>query len=150
VLRLDTAERDAWGEDALLAETGANLLMAPVDRSAGFRTEARRFRRHSIQCRARIRIGTRHYAGYIHNISAAGAKLRTIAPIRRPGIVLLSLPDLPLLRCQLRWSNAYNAGVSFDVPLSRRTFLAWARTRQPFECAQPDGIGEIAELEPLG
>jgi hypothetical protein len=34
-------------------------------------------------------IGSRHYAGYLHNISRGGAKLRTITPIRKVGAVLL-------------------------------------------------------------
>ena len=40
----------------------------------------REFPRLQIDCRARIRIGNRQYAGYLH-ISQGGAKLRTITPI---------------------------------------------------------------------
>jgi hypothetical protein len=74
--------------------------------------ERRQLPRHEIQRRARIHIGTRHYAGYLQNISEAGAKLRTITPIRKLGTVLLRLPDLPPLRCELRWTDAFNAWVS--------------------------------------
>ena len=89
----------------------------------------RRFQRHEIQCRARICIGTRHYAGYLHNISRGGAKLRTITPIRRLGHVLLRLPDLPPLKCRLAWADSYNAGVSFEVQLTRSQLSEWARSR---------------------
>ena len=32
------------------------------------RAQRRRFPRFEVQCRARIIIGTRHYAGYLHNL----------------------------------------------------------------------------------
>jgi hypothetical protein len=89
----------------------------------------RRTQRHSIQCRAKIQIGKRHYTGYIHNISRAGAKLRTISPIRKLGSVVLTLPDLPPIRCELRWTDSYNAGVQFARALRSADFAAWAEAR---------------------
>ncbi len=103
-------------------------LSDSVDRPHPVR-QRRRFPRLQIQCRARIRIGTRQYAGYIHNISQGGAKLRTVSPIGRPGKVILRLPDLPPLRCRLRWTDSYNAGVAFELKLSRDDLLRWARER---------------------
>ena len=94
--------------------------------------QRRRFARVEIQCRARIRIGTRQYAGYIHNISRGGAKLRTISPIRRAGAVILYLPDLPPLKCELRWTDFYNAGVAFKMSLSASEFRDWAQSRLTF------------------
>jgi len=91
--------------------------------------QRREFARIQILCRARIRIGNRQYAGYLHNISQGGAKLRTLTPIRRLGHVILRLPDLPALRCQLRWMDSYNAGVSFELKLSSKLLSHWARTR---------------------
>lgn len=89
----------------------------------------RRFPRHKIQCRARICIANRHYAGYLHNISRGGAKLRTMTPIRRLGDVLLRLPDLPPLKCRLAWADSYNAGVSFEIQLTEAQLCAWATSR---------------------
>lgn len=80
-------------------------------------TQRRQFRRYEVQCRARIRIGMRHYAGYLHNVSLAGAKLRTITPIRRLGVLILRLPDLPPFRRRLRWSDAYHAGGVLRRPI---------------------------------
>lgn len=85
--------------------------------------------RKEIQCRARIRIGNRCYAGYIHNISPEGAKLRTVSHIRRPGRVVLTLPDLPPLMCELRWHDAYNAGVQFEIPLPKPILRRWILER---------------------
>ena len=107
--------------------------------------QRRRYPRFEIVCRARIRIGTRQYAGYLHNIGEGGAKLRTITPIRKLGSVILRLPDLPPLRCQLRWTDSYNAGVVFELALSRTELSRWARSRAvpqsgAMECA-------ISELE---
>jgi len=100
----------------------------------------RRFPRHQIQCRARICIAKRHYAGYLQNISRGGAKLRTITPIRRLGDVLLRLPDLPPLRCRLAWADSYNAGVSFEIQLTEAQLRAWATSRS--------GLSTTAELVP--
>jgi len=95
----------------------------------------RRFPRHEIQCRARICIEPRHYAGYLHNISRGGAKLRTITPIRKLGQVLLRLPDLQPLKCHLAWADSYNAGVSFDVQLTEAQLCEWARDRSVLSTA---------------
>ena len=92
----------------------------------------RRFPRQQVECRARICIGTRHYAGYLHNISRGGAKLRTITPIRKLGTVLLRLPDLQPLKCSLAWSDSYNAGVSFELPLTEGQLRSWLRGRAGF------------------
>lgn len=106
--------------------------------------QRRQFPRLDVQCRARIVIGRRHYAGYLHNISQGGAKLRTITPIRKIGSVLLRLPDLPPLRCQLRWTDSHNAGVAFELMLSRTALSKWARERSAIE---RDTQCDIVELE---
>lgn len=106
--------------------------------------------RYNLQCRARIVIGTRHHAGYVSDISPTGAKLRTITPIARPGTVLLRLPDLPVLRCCLRWHDAYNAGVAFACPLDEGEFEAWLSTRSVSEATQAQMLGcEITRAERL-
>lgn len=85
--------------------------------------------RKAIQCRARIRIGDRYYAGYLHNISPEGAKLRTVSHIRRLGRVVLMLPDLPPLVCALRWHDNFNAGVQFEIPLPTAILARWILMR---------------------
>jgi hypothetical protein len=94
--------------------------------------QRRRFPRYAVQCRARIVIGQRHYAGYIHDISEGGAKLRTVSPIRRLGKVVLRLPDLPQLRCRLSWTDAYHAGVAFERCLTKSDLRHWVRNRAAF------------------
>ena len=103
--------------------------------------QRRQFARLEVQCPARIRIGTRQYAGYIHNISQGGAKLTTLSPIRKLGKVILRLPDLPPLRCQLRWTDPYNAGVAFELRLPLEELLRWARERSSA------GVDSILEAE---
>ena len=103
--------------------------------------QRRRFPRLEVQCPARILIGTRQYAGYIHNIGQGGAKLTTLSPIRKLGKVILRLPDLPPLRCQLRWTDPYNAGVAFELRLPREELLRWARERSSA------GVHSILEAE---
>lgn len=111
--------------------------------------QRRKFARLDIQCRARIRIGTRQYAGYIHNISQGGAKLRTITPIHKIGNVILRLPYLPPLRCRLRWTDSHNAGVSFELPLSPADLSRWAQSRSTFHRLGRPFEAELAELKEI-
>lgn len=90
----------------------------------------REFARFAAACPARIRIGTRQYFGYLDNISRGGARLRTVTAIRGAGPVLLRLPDLAPLHCEIRWAGAYDAGVSFEMPLSLPQLRRWARSRR--------------------
>ena len=101
-----------------------------------------------MQCRARILIGNRHYAGYIHNISEGGAKLRTVSSIRKLGKVVLRLPDLPPLKCQLSWSDAYHAGVAFECRLTRAQLREWVQGRVAAVeiCSGPEPECEIIEM----
>lgn len=121
------------------------MYLADLQTGTKTATRRRKFPRYEIQCRARIRIGMRQYAGYIHNIGQGGAKLRTISPIRKLGVVILRLPDLPPLRCRLRWTDSYNAGVAFEVALSREVLRDWADARS---AARGHAVApESAELE---
>ena len=112
--------------------SGSQVYVSGTIEAAQPVRERRRARRLDIQCRAKIHIGRRHYAGYVHNISRTGAKLRTISPIRRAGTVILYLPDLPPLKCELRWTDFYNAGVAFKMSLSASEFRDWAQSRLTF------------------
>lgn len=106
----------------------------------------RQFDRHELQCRAKIRIGSRHYAGYVHNISRGGAKLRTISPIRKIGHVVLTLPGLPPVRCRLKWTDSYNAGVAFGLPISESAFWSWVQTRSGCSGIALTSSSEVAEV----
>lgn len=94
--------------------------------------QRRRFPRYAVQCRARIVIGARQYAGYVHNISEGGAKLRTVSSIRKLGKVILRLPDLPPLECRLSWTDAYHAGVVFERRLTKAELRHWIESRAAF------------------
>lgn len=94
--------------------------------------QRRRFPRYVVQCRARITIGNRQYAGYIQDVSEGGARLRTVTSIRKLGKVVLRLPDLPPLICKLSWTDAYHAGVVFQQRLTKAELRNWIETRAAF------------------
>jgi hypothetical protein len=110
--------------------------------------QRRRHPRYEVQCRARIQIGKRQYAGYIHNISEGGARLRTISSIRKVGNVVLRLPDLPPLKCRLSWLDAYHVGVIFELPLTKAELRRWVQGRAAFvELNQgPEPECELVEM----
>ena len=127
--------------------------MSQAFEAAGLPRQRRRHPRYEVQCRARIRIGNRQYAGYIHNISEGGARLRTISSIRRLGNVILRLPDLPPLNCRLTWLDAYHAGVFFELPLAKAELRRWIQSRAAclelnqapeLACELVEMLGEVA------
>ena len=92
-------------------------------------TDRRMSNRRELQCRARIRIANRQYSGFLSNLSEGGAKLRTASPIRKLGRVVLQLPDLPPLLCEIRWNDHCNAVIRFGVLLPTRVLSQWTRAR---------------------
>lgn len=94
--------------------------------------QRRRHPRYAVQCRARIIIGKRQYAGYIQDVSVGGARLRTVTSIRKLGNVILRLPDLPPLTCRLCWTDAYHAGVVFERKLTKAELREWVQSRAAF------------------
>lgn len=110
-------------------------------------SERRQLPRLHLRCRARIHISTRHYTGWIDDISRVGARLQTLTPISRVGAVLLRLPDLRPLHCKLHWNDSHNAGVSFELPLSLDEFSRWVLSRAEFSSdVQRLQIAELSEL----
>lgn len=112
--------------------------------------QRRRFPRFAVQCRARIVIGNRQYAGYIQDISEGGARLRTISSIRKLGLVVLRLPDLAPLRCRLSWTDAYHAGVMFERRLTKAELKHWVQNRAAFVEINrgPERECELVEINP--
>ena len=113
--------------------------------------QRRRFPRYAVQCRARIIIGKRQYAGYIQDVSEGGARLRTVTSIRKLGKVLLRLPDLPPLSCRLSWTDAYHAGVVFDRRLTTAQLRQWVQNRAAFVELNngPEAECELIELDDI-
>ena len=108
----------------------------------------RKHPRFEVFCRARVRIGKRQYAAYLHNISEAGARLRTVCSIRKLGAVTLRLPDLEVLHCKLSWTDNYHAGVIFERPLSRTELTNWITRRASYAQLNsgPELYAELSEL----
>jgi hypothetical protein len=82
-----------------------------------------------VQARARIRIGKRAYAGYIEDISEAGARIVTLTPIRGSGAVLVQVPDLEPLAAELRWHDGCVAGIRFHLKLDNLLLNHWLSLR---------------------
>lgn len=92
--------------------------------------EKRQFSRRDMRCRARIRIGSREYAGFVENISEGGARIVTLSPMLDSGKVQLRLPDLPPQWAELRWVESNGGGISFCLKLDKNVLEQWALTRE--------------------
>lgn len=95
------------------------------------RLDKRQFARLPVQARSRIRIGKRAYAGYIEDISEAGARLVTLTPIRGSGPVVIHVPDLKPLSGELRWYDGCVAGIRFHLKLDNVLLHHWLSLRIP-------------------
>lgn len=102
------------------------MRAASLDRPGSDRRDCPR---RNFRCRARIRIGKREYAGYVEDISNAGARIRTLSPIRGTGPVCLIIPDLPPIRGHIRWTEPRGGGVCFSMSVSGPVLAEWARSR---------------------
>ena len=103
-------------------------------------SERRKTPRLNFRCRARIRVGNRHYAGYIEDISNDGARIRTLTPLRETGPVYLLIPDLPPIRGHVRWRKPDSGGVCFSMSVAGPLLAEWARSRMAsvtLQSAQP-------------
>ena len=54
---------------------------------------------------------------------------------------------LPPLHCQLRWTDSYNAGVAFELTLSRAELTQWVRSRSAAATEHPIAECDISELD---
>ena len=63
---------------------------------------------------------------------------------------MLRLPDLPPIYCRLCWTDAYHAGVTFELPLTKQELREWVESRaksnavNEAECAEVDDRCEAA------
>ena len=91
--------------------------------------DERQVPRLDVRCPARIRIARRQYAGFIDNLSEAGAHFITVSPIRESGPVILHLPDLPPIKAEICWTKPTEGGIQFCRILDLSTLTAWVASR---------------------
>lgn len=99
--------------------------------------EQRQHPRLTMRCPARVRIGCRHYAAYLENISEGGAKVRTLSPLIPAEKVILLLPDLPPIRGKLQWTKPNEGGIAFQLPRGLLSLRGWMTTRSPKQTDAP-------------
>lgn len=106
------------------------LSASEIVRDDDGQSELRAFDRLQLRCPVRIRIGNRQYAAYLENISEGGAKIWTLSPITDHGKVQLTIPDMPLLRGDLRWAGIHEAGLRFAILEYASLVQRWVHERK--------------------
>jgi hypothetical protein len=90
----------------------------------------RRLPRASVAACVRLRVGALSYPADLQNISPAGALVHMRKPLNATGAALLTLPDLPPIPSQVRWSDGTKVGLFFNVCLEMQTLAGWINQRQ--------------------
>jgi hypothetical protein len=96
-----------------------------------------RLPRIEIECRCRLRVGSRFYLASLADISQGGAKLQTHRPFQGSGEAILTLPDLGSLEGDVRWSQGNKVGLAFNERLPFELLVRWIQERRHSQC--PDG-----------
>jgi hypothetical protein len=58
------------------------------------------------------------------DLSTHGAKIETYSELRRDSVIWLTLPHLGHWAARVVWSNDFEAGLEFQIPLSEDEFEA--------------------------
>ena len=89
------------------------------------RTKRRSTPRVSASARLLLRTGGKTYSAELRDISASGARVRTMKPVSADHSVTLDLPDLPRLKAYVRWADETELGVVFDTPIPIQIIAEW-------------------------
>lgn len=136
ILRVGDGEpikgRVAWSRDNL-AGIFFQESLAPEELLRANPSSGKHRRRAAPRVAARspgvLRTGGKTFPVRLWNISPSGARLDVATSPAIQGFAVLQLPDMPPLRCHLRWTAANSVGVSFVTTLSLEAIANWLRTR---------------------
>ena len=95
--------------------------VAPVKRRSSPRVEA--------AARVLLRTGGRSYPAELADISAMGARVRALRPVRLGPSVMVTLPDLPTVKAFVRWTDETDLGLVFESPLPIQLIAEWMNQR---------------------
>lgn len=126
------AGRIAWVKDAAAgiefhSPVDAATLLRAVQRIPT--TKRRSSPRVTTVAQTLLRTNGRTYPGELRNISATGARIQTLQPIRPGPAVMVTLPDLPPIRAFVRWHDDTDLGLVFETPLPIQIIAEWVSER---------------------
>ena len=79
--------------------------------------------------RVLLRTGGRTYPAELQDVSAIGARIRTLRPVKLGPSVMVTLPDLPAIKAFVRWNEETDLGLAFDAPLPIQLIAEWMNER---------------------
>jgi hypothetical protein len=104
-----------------------------------------RLPRIELECRCRLRVGSRFYLATLADISQGGAKLQTHRAFQGSGEAILTLPDLGSLEGNVRWSHGNKVGLAFNERLPFELLVRWIQERRGSQC--PEGAEPTSDCE---
>lgn len=84
---------------------------------------ARRDMRAPVSLDARVgRGGLDRALCRVTDLSIGGARIEVFSPLRKDSMIWLTLPHIGHWAAQVVWSDDYEAGLAFEVPLTEAEF----------------------------
>jgi hypothetical protein len=132
--------RVAWARDwyvGLTFDEAIDVEEALASRWISECGQRPRLPRIEVECPARVRIGSRFYAGTLRNISQGGAKVEIARSLEAWGDASLRVADLPPFASQIRWMFGDCLGLSFNERLPFEVLALWLHNQRTGDAPQP-------------
>ena len=118
----------------------AEIMVARAGTAAGTADQtrpARRAARSGVEMPGKIDLDGPRSLCRISDLSPAGARLITYAPLEQHAVIMLTLPDQPARLARIVWADDFEAGCAFDEPLDDLALKALV-SRYGFSPALPE------------
>lgn len=76
-----------------------------------------------------LRTGGRNYPAELRDVSAMGARVRSLRDVCLGPSVMVTLPDLPTIKAFVRWKDELELGLVFESPLPMQLIAQWMSER---------------------
>ena len=101
-----------------------------AQRWVGESAKRTRMPRIELDCPAKLQSRGRFYNVRICDISNGGARVQMQRPLAVGSNLLVTIPDLPPLRGDVRWAEGVMMGVAFHEPLPFQILAEWLQERR--------------------
>jgi hypothetical protein len=85
----------------------------------------RRMPRATVEASGTLAVGSIGYHANLLDISPAGARVKTVRPLKALGPASLRLPNLGTIPARICWLEETDAGLNFNEPLEMRALECW-------------------------
>lgn len=122
-----------WAREWLIGLSFTEVVDVERALAAGEGDEARtrrRLPRFDVDCPGRLQLGSRFHAVRLRNISQGGARVDARKGLGAEGAAILTVPDLPPLRGEVRWVDESAIGLRLEEIIPVDVLAHWLDERR--------------------